>query len=47
VAASPFGHDVCDDDAVVVRGQHQVLTGCPSEIEAVHPRVAVRITSVT
>src|SRR5215207_8696827 len=32
VAAGPLGHNVCDDDAVVVGGEHRVLTGCPGEV---------------
>ena len=40
MAAGPLGHDVCDDDAVVVGGEHRVSTRCPSEVQAVHPRVA-------
>jgi hypothetical protein len=31
---------ICDNDPVVVGGEHRVLAGCPSEVEAVHPRVA-------
>ena len=38
VAAGPLGHDVGDDDAVVVGGEYQVLTGGPGEVQAVHPR---------
>jgi hypothetical protein len=40
VAAGPLGHNVCDDDAVVVNGEHRVSTGCPGEVHPVHPRVA-------
>jgi hypothetical protein len=40
VAAGPLGHNVGDDDTVVVGGVHRVLTGCPGEVQAVHPRVA-------
>jgi len=40
VAAGPLGHNVCDDDAVVVGREHRVLTRCSSEVQAVHPRVA-------
>jgi hypothetical protein len=40
VASGPLGHNVCDDDAVVVGSVHRVLTGCPSEVQAVHPGVA-------
>jgi hypothetical protein len=33
----PLCRDVCDDDAVVVGGEHGGLTDCPREVQAVHP----------
>ena len=32
VAAGPLGHNVCDDEAVVVGGEHPVAAACPGEV---------------
>jgi hypothetical protein len=40
MAAGPLGHNVCDQNAVVIGGEHRLSTRRTSEIQAVHPRVA-------
>src|SRR4029453_17560061 len=47
VAAGPLGHHVCDEDAVMVGGEHRVSARCPSQVQAMLHGSRVRITSVT
>ena len=46
VAAGPVGDDVGDDPPVVLRRQHDRLSGRPTEVHPVHPQSRVRTTSI-
>jgi hypothetical protein len=40
MAAGPLGHNVCDQNAVVVGGEHRLSIRRASEVQPVHPRIA-------
>jgi hypothetical protein len=37
--SGPLGHDIGNDDAVVIGGEPVVRAGGPDDVDAVHPRV--------